>query len=148
MSVKQGDVVDNQRRGVLKAATRKAVMPAAIATVWVSPLVQTVLLPVHAQTSTCSRADIPGRWQLELFGIASQSQEINLLDNGTAEHAFLNAWQFTDGTLYIIQGFTWALNGGFESCNVMSGSYTNTIVNPILGNIIIRRGEWRAVKRA
>lgn len=133
-----------------KAQRRKAIAkiayPGAIVSAWSSPIVQSVLLPVHAQMSLCTREDIPGSWQLELFGVAASIREIAFFDDGTVQHAFLNQWQFSNDALQITQGFTWRLSGAFRACDTLWGTYVNTFVNPVIGNIIVRRGDWLAQK--
>ena len=135
-----------QKRAQRRKAIGKIVYPGAIATAWASPIVQSVLLPVHAQMSQCTRGDVLGRWQLELLGVASSIREITFFDDGSLQHTFLNQWQFSNDALQITQGFTWLLSGTFSACDTLSGTYVNTFVNPIIGNVIVRRGDWIARK--
>lgn len=131
--------------------------------VWSMPVVRSVLLPVHAQTSAaptgdgqdneaqapvCIREDIIGRWQLTLFGVAASTSEIQFNADGTAEHELINLWQYVDGELQMMRGTVWLLTGRFSGCSTLAGDYLNIFTNPLLGNLIIREGEWVAVKVA
>lgn len=137
---------ESQERDQRRKAISKIVYPVAIGSAWASPIVQSILLPAHAQMSQCTRGDVVGRWQLELMGVAASSREITFFDDGALQHAFLNQWQFSNDTLQITQGFTWLLSGTFSTCDALSGTYVNTFVNPIIGNVIVRRGDWVAQK--
>jgi len=116
--------------------------------------VQSVILPAHAQTTeaipspVCTADDIPGSWQLEILGTAASSSEMTLYADGSVDHDFINAWQYEDGQLSLTQGSTWVLLGTFGSdsrdCDLLSGTYLNVFTIPILGNAIIRQGDWTA----
>jgi len=127
---------------------KKLSPPLAGLTAWSLPLVQSVILPAHAQTTesvpVCTVDDIPGTWQLELLGTAASSSEITLYVDGSADHAFINAWQYSDGQLMMTQGSTWVLMGAFGDCDTLSGTYLNVFTIPVLGNVIIRQGDWIA----
>ncbi len=129
-----------------RASIKQLAMPSLYLSAWCVPTVKSAMLPVHAQTSGCMRDDILGRWQLELFGLAASSREITFAADGTVMHAYLNRWQFANDELQITQGLTWALTGSFVSCDSLSGTYVNIFTNPILGNLIVRRGDWQAFK--
>ena len=118
----------------------------SMASVWSTPVVQSIMLPVHAQTSSevCVRADIVGRWKIELFGPAASVKDVTFYSDGTTDQSFIPVWQFSEGELTMAQGFTWLLTGAFNGCDELTGNYVNTIVIPPLGNIVVRRGSWIA----
>lgn len=107
-----------------------------------------VVLPVHAQTSAenCTRDDIPGTWQLEIFGQAATNSQITFHADGSADHSFINAWGFANEQLIMTQGIMWVMTGTFGGCKVLSGTYINIFTVPPLGNVIVRRGDWTANK--
>ena len=131
-----------------RAAIKKLLLPGSVAVSWTSPIVQSVILPAHAQASSrlCTREDVLGNWRIELFGLAASVREITFSSDGSVAHVIYNRWQFTNDELQITQGITWVLTGTFSSCDSLSGTYVNTFTNPLLGNVIIRQGDWRATK--
>ena len=137
---------DNQAPIRRRDAVKRIALPPVYISAWSTPLVHTVLLPAHAQTSGCAEENIVGRWQLELFGLAASVREINFLADGSVTHAYLNRWRYVNNELQITQGLTWVLSGSFASCATLSGTYVNIFTNPILGNLIVRRGDWQALK--
>jgi hypothetical protein len=143
-------VRDTPTQAQRRAAAKKIVFPFAALTVWSLPVVQTVVLPAHAQTSqpvVCTREDVLGRWQMELFGVAASTAEMVFHDDGKVDHTVINAWQFVDGQLQMTQGTTWIMMGEFgASCDIMTGTYLNLFTLPLFGNVIIRNGDWRARK--
>ncbi len=122
---------------------RRLLGKAAVISAWSTPALQIVTLPTHAQTSEliCGQQHVPGRWAIELFGIAASNRELLLNDDGSAD-GFVSGWRFADGELTLAKGFSWLLNGRFNGCDELRGSYVNTIVIPPLGNIVVRRGDW------
>ena len=143
-------LASGRRRDLLKLT--------ALPAVWSLPLVQSVVLPAHAQTTDvvpawrCSADDIPGIWQLEILGAAASSSEMTLYADGSVDHDFINAWQYKDAQLSLTQGSTWMLLGTFDTdaraCDRLSGTYFNVFSIPILGNVIIREGDWTANRKA
>ena len=106
---------------------------------------QSLMLPAHAQTScVCGPDDIPGRWQLEVLGPAASSSEIVFFSDGSADHNYINAWQFSNAEFRMTQGTRWVFIGSCATCYVLSGSYVNIFTIPILGNVIVRKGDWFA----
>jgi len=139
---------NKQRRKLIQ----RSLSVAAPALVWSAPVVHSVVLPAHAQTSMlpvlCAREDIPGIWRFELFGQAASVRTIEFFDDGRTGQDLIANWRYDDDQLTIAQGITWLYNGTFSdnmnSCEQMTGTYANTVVIPPLGNIVIRRGEWQA----
>ncbi len=58
-----------KRRSISKAISLASL------TVWVSPIVTTVFIPVHAQTSTCTENDVVGTWLIATFGLSGGAGE-------------------------------------------------------------------------
>lgn len=109
-------------------------------------MVQSVLLPAHAQTSMCIREDIVGHWHLELKGVAASTREISLFDDGSANSDIANAWQFRAGNFLMTRGTTWRFEGSFSACDFLAGTYINIFTIPIIGNLVVREGTWQATK--
>lgn len=140
---------DKPMRSARRTAIKKIVFPAAVLPVWILPVVHSVLLPVHAQASLCVLDDIHdilGKWQLEMFEPVASVSEFTLFSDGSVEHEFLNAWQYSGGEFRMTQGTTWVLTGSLVSCNALSGTYVNIFTLPIIGNVIVRQGDWVASK--
>lgn len=79
-----------------------------------------------------------------MSGLAASVREITFFEDGTTEQGFISAWQFSEGELVMAQGMTWLLTGTFRHCDLLAGTYVNTLVIPPLGNVVIRRGDWIA----
>ena len=140
-------MVDKKTSAARRTAVKKMAYPAAALSVWGSPIVQSVLLPVHAETTfICEPVAIPGRWQLEVLGPAASTSEITFFSDGSVDHSFVNAWQFGNGEFQMTQGTTWEFIGSFSACDTLSGIYVNVFTIPVLGNVIVRQGTWYAVK--
>lgn len=131
-----------------RVACKKIIGHLGVASAWSMPTVQSVILPVHAQISAevCVRADVVGRWRMELFGLAASVKDLNFFSDGTTDQSFIPIWQFSGDELTMAQGITWLLSGRFNGCNELAGSYVNTLVIPPLGNIVVRRGDWIATR--
>jgi len=132
-----------------RLAVRNVALSGMSVSVWSSPVVRSILLPAHAQTSSCvqgSVGDIPGKWRLELFGPAASTGEIYFHEDGSVDHTFINAWQFSNQEFRMTQGTRWVFTGVYGACGTLSGTYTHIFPNPLVGNIIVRRGDWQALK--
>ncbi len=142
-----GKMVDKKTGTARRTAVKKITYPAAAMSVWSSPLVQSVFLPAHAQiTFVCEPVTIPGRWRLEVLGPATSTSEIAFNSDGSVDHSYISAWQFDNDEFGMTQSATWVFSGAFTDCNTLSGTYINVFTIPILGNVIIRRGNWSAFK--
>ena len=129
-----------------RTALKQIILPSAGLTVWSVPVVQSVLLPAHAQASMCAREDIVGHWHLELKGAAASTRELEFFDDGSASSDLVNAWQYRAGNFQMTRGSAWKFEGRFSACDFLAGTYVNIFTIPIIGNLIVREGAWQATK--
>lgn len=114
---------DKQTPAIRRKAIKKTVCTGVLSTAWGAPVVQSILLPVHAQTShICLAQDIPGTWQLEVLGPAASSSEIIFFSDDSVDHSIVNAWQFTNDEFWMTRGSTWIFTGSFGTCESLSGT--------------------------
>lgn len=69
--------MERNRRGLVQALVTSPV--------WVTPIISSIALPAHAQTSACSSANLIGSWQLTIEGQGTIT--IELLANGGTDNS-------------------------------------------------------------
>ena len=135
------------RREVLVKGTKKILVPGVVLTVWHKPIVNTVVLPSHGQTSVCTSADALGSWRLEIFDYQEPNiRTITLLEGGTTDTSFIHEWSVSpDGTFSMSQDLNdWRFTGTFSAgCTELSGTYST--IN--FEDASIDTGTWQATKQ-
>ena len=120
--------MNNKRRNILKV-------------VWVTPVITAITLPVHAQTSTCSMADLVGNWRFTFsthFGVS----EFTLFGDGTSD--VFHEWSVSGSTLIMsidISEFRFIAELT-SNCDQLSGTSTTVLTFP--PHNLPENGTWVA----
>ena len=147
--IRLDNMANRQELLIRRGAVKKIVFSSGLFSAWSLPVVQAITLPVHAQMSSCTPGamdDIPGQWQLEVFGAAAAISNLIFYEDGTVDHSFVNAWQYSGSEFRMTQGTRWVFTGVYTGCETLSGTYVNVFTIPVLGNVVVRRGNWLASK--
>ena len=124
------------RRNVLLAIGIGTTLPMQ----WTKPMINSVLLPAHAQTSECDTSDINGLWEIS---ISNGSPSIFTLNFDEENVLFSNEIMFEIHTPLTDTVYTADTTN--DDCTTMGGSYNNFagVAGP---DSPVTSGTWTAKK--
>ena len=115
---------------------------------WVKPVVSSILLPVHGQTSMCNELDLAGRWQFTQAThlIPAYQPFVDLFTDGSTSDAS-SMWGITNGEFWLFQDVSdFRFRAPVTSdCNNLSGTSTTAFTFPPFN--LPENGTWSAVKK-
>lgn len=112
---------------------------------WITPIVNSVILPVHAQTSICSMLDLVGTWRfiLSTHVVPALNPTFELRADGSTSDA-ASIWE-VDGNQFTLRQdisdyiFVAELT---SNCNYLSGTSTTSFTDPPFN--LPENGVWSA----
>ncbi len=137
----------NNKRKTLKKLVGFSAAASVLPGAWIKPIVSSVLLPVHAMTSSCTVRDIAGVWRFYL-----RNTEVSLLlqlnEDGTVkdspefppDHYFWFFFPESNGFTLSEDGSDYRYSATINSrCNFLAGTWRQTRAGGV-------SGTWRATK--
>lgn len=123
------------RRKILTAAGLIGVAGSQLPSGWTKPLVNSVILPAHAQTSGCSAEDVAGNWAFSVPSDPAGGGTLYFKSDGTWEdEGTPGSWSVSGNTFtfertYVVSGATHNFRGtatlSSDCTSMMSGSFTD-----------------------
>ncbi len=146
----------NTKRATLKKVTGISSIALALPSSWMQPVINTVLLPAHAQTSTCDVADLSGSWNvvvsLDAGGVFDSTTSLNSDGTGTYQNTPPTpadtgtvVWSVVNQVFSFLStsapsGVTADIQGIVDgSCSSITGTYVNSAAPSDTGTVVLTR---------
>ena len=105
--------------------------------IWTTPIIASVNLPAHAQTSVCSMADLVGRWR----SVSDETYVVDLFADGSTNFS-ASFWSVNSGEFRLASDISDVVFVApvTSNCDELVGVQTvNTVDPPEVTNITLRR---------